>query len=332
MIDHLILGPENHGVTRHGAALAGPRRTRLAAPGPEASALREYLRAASGPVHVHLTDHLLGEDHAGIERGLGVLADAPVDVHVTLHDIPQPAEGAARFTRRRALYGRLCAVAASVQVCSESERRMLSEMTDREDIGVVPLPVDVDDARIARARAAWGRVGGDGPLGVLGFIHPGKNPALAIEVAAATGRDVLLIGAVVAGHEEYITDLCAEARRRGVSVEATGFLDEDALDTAIGGVAVPLAPHLHVSASGSVGRWLVAGRRPLLLPTPWAQELAETAPWAVQIVAADGLLDATVAMLANPEATWIGDRRDGLVTTDAAAAAQARFLQAVTRD
>lgn len=335
MIDHLMLGPSTHGVTRHGAALAGASRTVLPDVGPDGTALRQYLGAATTPVHVHLTDHLLGDTPEDIERSLDVLASARRPIHVTLHDIPQPAEGEARFARRSGVYARLARTAASVQVCSRSELAMLSGLLDDPEIvariGVVPLPIDIDPARIERVRRGWARADADGPVGVLGFVHPGKDPHLALDLAARAGRDVVLLGAVVAGHEDFYEELRDAAREQGVSVEATGFLDEDALDEAIGGVAVPLAPYRHVSASGSIGRWIAAGRRPIVLSTPWADELAEAAPWAVHVVTADELPAAVARALRDPDLTWTPPRHDGLLSTSQAAAAQAAFLAEVTR-
>lgn len=69
MTTHLVLGPPAHGVTRHGEALAGEDRIVLRHVGDDASSLESLLHQASTPIHLHLTDHLLGDDAAAIERG-----------------------------------------------------------------------------------------------------------------------------------------------------------------------------------------------------------------------------------------------------------------------
>lgn len=322
VVTHLVLGPAHHGVTRHGAQLAGPTRVELTDVGVGAADLAAVLAACPGPVHVHLTEHLLGATNDAVEQGMAVLENVARPVHVTLHDIPQPGEGEARFTRRAALYGRIARAAASVQVCSENERTALAAMSGRRGIGVVHLPVDVRDGA-ARARVEEG-----GAIGVLGFVHPGKNPGLALEVAAAVGRSVLLIGAVGAGHETFAEQLRADARRLGIDLEVTGHVSEAEMDEQIARVAVPLAPYRHVSASGSIGRWIAAGRRPVVLATPWARELAEQAPWALDVIEADEIVPAVASALAQPDRTLTGGRRDGLLSTAEAAQRQGELLRA----
>lgn len=353
-VEHLLLGPAGHGVTRHGAELAGPWRTTIEDVGPHASALAQVLAdAAAGPVHIHLTEALLGngsarDEHAAIEEGVAVLEASRRPVHLTLHDVPQPAEGEARYGRRAALYARLVAAAASVQVCSEAERVMLGEAVGRsvDSFGVVSLPVDLRDVA-SNAAAAVARLADDAPVGVLGFVHPGKDPGLALDVAAASGRDLVLLGRVVEGHEEFAADLQRDARARGVDVRVLGHLSEDEMDAAIATVAVPLAPYRHISASGSIGRWIASGRRPIALATPWVRELDERSPGVVTVVEAQGesssgaggdlhvaggdvvlprLVAAARHALADPSSTVIIGRPDGLLTTPEAASRQAQLL------
>lgn len=324
-VEHLLLGPDEHGVTRHAAALAGPRRRSLTSVGPGARDLASALADAAGPVHLHLTDHLLGDDAGAVARGLDVLAEAPRPVHLTLHDIPQRAEGEARYERRRDVYRRLVGLAASVQVCSEHERDLLEGMTDRPVDAVVRLPIDVapDAASVVTPQMQAG------PVGMLGFVHPGKNPGAALAAAARAGRDLRLLGALGPGHDDLLDALRAQAATAGVRCELTGHLTEAEMDAQIASISVPLAPYRHVSASGSIGRWIAAGRRPVVLRNPWVEELARHAPWSVRIVDADGLADAVVAAGEDVESTLTGGRSDGLLTTADAAHAQAEALAEV---
>lgn len=326
-VEHLLLGPGDHGVTRHAAALAGPHRRVLTSAGPGARDLACALADASGPVHLHLTDHLLGDDAGSVTRGLDVLAAAPGAVHLTLHDIPQPAEGEARYARRRGVYRRLVALAASVQVCSEHERDLLEEMTGRAVDAVVRLPIDVAPRFETRVS---GRMQ-DGPVGMLGFVHPGKNPGAAVTAAARAGRDLRLLGALGPGHDGLLEQLRAQAADAGVACELTGHLTEAEMDAQIASISVPIAPYRHVSASGSIGRWIAAGRRPVVLRNPWVEELARHAPWSVHVVDADDLNDAVVAAGEDVASTLTAGRSDGLLTTAEAAHAQADALAAVTR-
>lgn len=256
MIRHVLLGPPQHGVTRHGAELAGPDRIALPEVGPRATALADVLAASPYAVHLHLTDHLLGDDPETVEAGTAVLGAAPVPVHLTLHDIPQEAEGAARYARRRETYRQLVALADSVQVCSEHERRLLADVCGSDSAGavdasrfaVVRLPVDV--APVARRH-------GEPTIGVLGFVHPGKDPMAAVRLAVATGASVDLLGAVGPGHDDYADQLRHAARDGGSDCRITGHVTEQEMDEAIGRVGVPLAPYRHISASGSIGRWKI---------------------------------------------------------------------------
>lgn len=321
MIVHLILGPMRHGVTRHGAALAGPDRVELEHVGADAGMLAAVVHDGDAPLHVHLTDHLLGDDAAAISRGIDVLAAAQRPIHVTLHDIPLPDEGSARFERRREVYRRLVSLATSVQVCSEHERRALAGMTNHplDTFTVVRLPIDLQPVTPKGGAQ-------EGPLGVLGFIHPGKNPGLAVDVGAAVGRDVTLLGAIGPGHEDFAGDLVRRGRESGIQVTITGHLSEAEMDDAIAGVSVPLAPYRHVSASGSIGRWIAAGRRPVVVETPWARELAEHAPRAIRVVDVAGFEGAVREALADPTSTWWSTPPEGLLTTADAARLQHQAL------
>ena len=79
----------------------------------------------------------------------------------------------------------------------------------------------------------------------------------------------------------------------------------------------------HVSASGSVGRWISAGRRPLVTPHPFFEELAARAPWALTLT--DDLPGALRRALKDPAGTWIAP--DEWRTTDLPSSAVAAAVQ-----
>lgn len=66
---------------------------------------------------------------------------------------------------------------------------------------------------------------------------------------------------------------------------------------------VPLAPHRVVSASGSIGSWLAAGRRPLVPDVAYTREVAARCPGSLWLY--DDLGAALRRALADPAATWL---------------------------
>lgn len=322
---HLILGPSRHGVTRHGAALA-EGQSQLTLPGHDpATELREALAStADADVHLHLTDHLLGATPGEIEASLTALFDSGAPVHVTLHDIPQPEEGEARYARRAALYADIARRAQSVQVCSEHERSLVQRIASDVEPAVVPLPVDV--AKVAHPEHS------ERSVGMLGFIHPGKEPELLVEIAAGHQADAVFLGAPAAGHEDMADALVAAAQERGVRGVVMGHLSEADMDEAISRVGVPFAAYRHISASGSIGRWVAAGRRPIVVRDAWTEEFERRAPGTLNLVAPEGLSDAVGAALADPDSTWIEGDADGVLSTqDARERQRALLLEAMRR-
>ena len=101
MICHLIVGPDGHGVTESARSLAAHSAgSVLVGMGP----------LPPGPVHVTFTDHLFGATpERAVDAVLARCAGQPLSV--SLHDIPQEAEGAARFARRAPAYRRLVSAA-----------------------------------------------------------------------------------------------------------------------------------------------------------------------------------------------------------------------------
>ena len=109
-MNHLIVGPDGHGVTEYALGLA--RATGAA------NVIREETFGSAplpeGPIHVTFTDHLFGDT---AETLLARLGDRPFSV--SLHDIPQPEEGEGRYARRAEIY-RTLASAADVAVVNLS--------------------------------------------------------------------------------------------------------------------------------------------------------------------------------------------------------------------
>jgi glycosyltransferase involved in cell wall biosynthesis len=102
-------------------------------------------------------------------------------------------------------------------------------------------------------------------LAMVGWIHPGKNHAAAIETLAALGRRarLWLIGAAPADAERYAAGLIALSRRHGVEdrVEITGYVTDEELDARLAAVDVALCPYTDASTSGSISTLIGAGRR-----------------------------------------------------------------------
>ena len=330
-VTYLVLGPSWHGVTRHAADLAGPAGRSLQLP-----QLPAVVSRTSGVVHVHLTDALLGDDAASVAQNLALLAGWDASVHLTLHDIPQPAEGQARYERRAGLYRQLVALARGVQVCSEHERQLLAQIVGdqvAQRAAVVPLPVDLRPVPRPQGQQRPDTSGEGEPkqtgrptLGVLGFVHPGKDPMAAVELAGRVGADVEFIGRVGPGHEALGDELRETGARLGVRVHITGHLSDADLDAHAARVDVPLAVYRHISASGSIGRWVALQRRPIVLRSPWTEEFEQRAPGSLHLVTDETLTAAVARAVADPSLTWLSDQTlasPGWLTT-----AQARVAQA----
>lgn len=342
---YLVVGPPRHGVVVHALRLAaaddrlGRALVRLDSPaGSEPRGLDDAVLPGAA-VLVQVTDRLLGptpEHAATVVERLATRAR----LGLVLHDVPQPAEGGDWYARRRVVYARLVASAARIVVASGSEADTLAaDTTDPGEVRrrtvVVPLPVE----RSAGAGSApdAGPVAPDpvdagADLAVLGFLYPGKGVEDAIDVAAALttpGRPVSVTnyGAAAEGHADHVGALERYAADRGVRFRVTGYLTDDALRRVVLAADVPLAPHRHISASGSVNTWLEHGRRPVVRSSPYVVELARRLPGSV--TPADDLHAAVVAALADPGSTRLAP---GVVVGPSwaeAAAAHVEVLEAL---
>lgn len=307
---HVVAGPDDHGITRHArqlVALGDAPRLRLpdaAAREPDAL-LRTITTAADGRgVHLYLNDTLLGDQTVAVVQRLAQHRA----VSLTLHDLPDPREGAQRYDRRARACTDLWRVCSGVVVASHHERGLLIDAarhagfdpTSLPPVAVVPLPLTSPAPGVHVDTDAL-----DPVVAVLGYLYPGKGHDQAIDLAAALGlQGVVALGAPSPGHEQLVDDLRHRAEGLGMSFEVTGFLDDDALLDRARRVAVPLAWHAHASASGSIGSWLEAGRRPLVADGGWARELAGRCPGSITLVpGTDALAAAGARALADPSST-----------------------------
>ena len=267
---HLIVGPEGHGVTEYALGLARATDTEV---------IREDTfgdTPLDGPVHVTFTDHLFGDT---AER---LLARVSGPLSVSLHDIPQPEEGEARYARRAAVYDRLVDAADVAVVNSYHEASFFNTETT-----VIRLPIPVIDSPFNPE---------PGTIGVLGFIYPGKGHEDLIE--ALPDRRLRFLGAVSAGHEDWAA---------GLDAEITGWLSDDQLAQEMGRIAVPVCPHRHFSASGSLMTWLGAGRKVLVRDSDYAREIDQWLPGRIELVDGDwrGVVDKHVPeQLEPPRYGW----------------------------
>ena len=267
---HLIVGPESHGVTEYALGLA--RAT-------GAEVIREETFGSTplhGPIHVTFTDHLF-DDTADtlLTRVRGPLS-------VSLHDIPQPEEGEARFARRAKVYNQL-AKAADVAVVNSNHEASFFDTAPT----VIRLPIPVIDSPFNPE---------PGTVGVLGFIYPGKGHEDLIE--ALPDRRLRFLGAVSADHEDWAA---------GLDAEITGWLSDDQLAEEMGRIAVPVCPHRHFSASGSLMTWLGAGRKVLVRDSDYAREIDQWLPGRTTLVDGDwrGVVDKHVPeQLEPPRYGW----------------------------
>ncbi len=315
---HLVPDLPGHGVALHAAQVAAAVGARTVGPA-ELPDLRPE------PVHVHVTDRLLG-DTGEETSALLVALGRRQPMTVTLHDVPQPGDGPV-FARRTTAYAAVLAAARGWVVSSEHERALvLRHLAPAHDGVVVPLPVmplPVTAGAGPRDRAA----GEPLVVGVLGWVYPGKGHDEVLRACAAVrlerpGPVVLrALGRVAAGHDHLLDELTTLAADLGAGLEVSGWVDDADLPGALTDVDVPVAAHHHVSASGSMNSWVAARRRPLVTDGTYTREMAALRPGTLTPVA-DGDLPAALARAAaDPAATWLApgiDLAPGLTEVAAA--------------
>lgn len=303
-----IGGDPRHGVTRYAQQLADALGADVGQPEGGAGA-----GAAAHPDrrHLHFTDRLFGPDPDAAAAAVELLASGG-PFSVTLHDVPQPSDGDEGLRLRSDAYRRVIDAAAGVVVNSEHELRLLRRHTSRAArAAVIPLPVDphpaADTVRVA-----------DPTVGVLGFVYPGKGHDRVIRAVAALGGSagVEVLGRASAGHEGDLSALATLAGSLGVGFTVTGYLSDDELLARSRQTTVPVIAHEHVSASGSLASWLSAGRRPVVVSSPYMEEMAELHGGSLTLTTADELPAAIAAALEDPSSTWLDDAARGRLGPD----------------
>ncbi|GAB3622716.1 hypothetical protein GCM10027418_07980 [Mariniluteicoccus endophyticus] len=312
MTTHLVVGPPEHGVTRCALDLLTTDALRQAPRVRLADGIGADLVGAvcdtdtTGGLHVHFTDRLFGRTADAAAAALEALAGA-VATTVTLHDVPQPSDGETGFPRRAAAYARVVAAARGVIVSSEHESALLDDALARA--GTAPrrprvvVPLAITEGVTAEPPADAPGISPD--LVLLGFLYPGKGHAEALEALASLPPEVglLALGRPSPGHDNLVDDLAARAAVLDRRFAVTGWVPDADLPRQLGAAAVPVAPHAHLSASGSINTWLAAGRRPLVPRSRYAEELERRCPGALWIY--DDLATACAQALADPAGTWL---------------------------
>ncbi|MGA9874046.1 MAG: hypothetical protein WBQ44_23285 [Rhodococcus sp. (in: high G+C Gram-positive bacteria)] len=305
-IGHVVVGPDAHGVVRYaltvGDALhaSGERHTvvRLRTPDSELPSLDHC-----SLVHLHVNDRLFGRSPAAAAEALQTLTHRiGVPVSMTLHDLPQPSDGAAMDVRA-GFYRTAVASAVGIVVSSEHEASLLAQHVDASaKPEVVPLMID-SVRRTPRGPTTATTVG------VLGFLYPGKGHIETLKAMEDLPEAVgfVALGSPSPGHEDIADTLRAAAAGTGRACEVTGYLTEDEIHERAARVTVPVAYHRHMSASGSINTWIAAGRRPLVPRSTYSEELDARSPGLVLVHDADeaSLRRAIAASIADPSGTWI---------------------------
>lgn len=352
---HVVAGPDAHGVTRHALSLLGcdalahhdilrvpDLRSTASASGEaeRAAAVAGRLAAPEADLlHLHVTDHLYADSAGGCARVVQQLAEGR-RVGLTLHDLPSGGDGPGRYERRRAAYAAMARAASVVIVASRHEERLLRTALAEEgftaggELHVVPLPL----AHPAGPPDPQPHHGRQRDLVVFGFVYPGKGHVPAIDAlvgppALPADVGVAALGAVSPGHEHLVDELASRADALGRRFTVTGHVPEAELIARLRSAAVPVAPHEHVSASGSIGSWCSTGRRPLVPAADYVDELESRCPGAVLRYGVGGafasLTEAARAALDDPGLTWLGPEVELHPTPDEAAAGYARILDEV---
>ena len=295
-------------VTARGDGLEGNAQLRqtltsVSHPGPAAS-------PPDAVVHVHFTDQLFGPDcaaaAASYERLAGsIRGDFGARLSVTLHDVPMDVDAPDRYQRRAAAYRRVVAATdGPVIVNSGHEAALIRAIAPEVDPVVIPLPVAA-----APERPSHDAVQGDDDVAILGFLYPDKGHAEALDALEVLPRGVGLaaLGRVADGHAELAEELTDRAAQLGRRFTVTGWIADAELMPRLRRARVPLAGHRQLSASGSIGSWLSAGRRPLVPDLAYTRELSARWPGTLchYPPTGAGLRRALVRAYDDPDSTWL---------------------------
>ena len=314
-------GPDENGVVRLARQIAlaagdlgftGPVVTE---PDPaRASDLAARLPAGVRLLHLHLSDWLFAdaaaEPDAALTGLLRCLQRRGVALTITLHDLPQPTDGSQLYRRRAGTYRLLVESAVAVAVCSDHERQLLAEAlltegtihADAERAVVLPLPIDAAADSVGHPPPGSART-----VGIFGYIYPGKGHREVLEelTQCRPPVSVLAIGRSSDRHHDLVDELMRTATAKGMSFRCTGYVpDSDVLER-LRGDLIPVAPHTHVSASGSINSWIAAGRRPLVPAGRYPTELLQRMPGAVRTYQPGRLRSAVESAVEDAALTWL---------------------------
>lgn len=330
----LLTGPPRHGVVRYGRDVA--EHVARLAPGTtlvEVADPRDLVAAAAAHprVHLHVTDRILGDGPEGAAALVERVA-AVTHLTVTLHDVPQTSDGVRNLPRRVDGYRRVAAAAAGAAVNSAHEAALLVEhdvVPAGRPVHVVPL----GSSPRAAGDAVAGPAAGSLVALVAGYVYPGKGHDDVVRAVATTadrlraaGHDltevaVVAIGGPSAGHEADVDRLRAEATGLGVDLRVTGSLTDDAFRAGLRGPGIPVAAHQHLSASRTLLDWGEQGRRPLVVTSRYAAEMAALRPGTLALYEPAALAAALEAVWHDPGTTTLPPGTDLAPTLADAAAA-----------
>ena len=319
----LIVGPAGHGVARYAADLAGvlrrvDPRTPVVSVALVADALPHARKASRS--HLHVTNRLLGSTPEEAAENLERLASV-TRLTITVHDVPQASDGTG-LARRIAAYERFLAAAQAAVVNSRHEQALVSEFLPAAPLPhAIPLGSQVAATPERPVPECTRERGSDGQrdLTVLlaGYIYPGKGHTAAIGAAAHAAEilrsagepvghvRVRAIGGPSPGHERDVDELRKHADSKGVLFEMTGFLSGEEFTRSMTGDGIPLAAHEHFSASRSMLDWVEAGRRPLVVSSRYAREMAELRPGTIALYDPADLSRALAEAWGDSSHSWL---------------------------
>jgi glycosyltransferase involved in cell wall biosynthesis len=222
-----------------------------------------------------------------------------------LHDV-QPRTGMRRSEALALLLNRL--LARRIVVHSAHERDRLAWLPGGRRILVIPLPMESRSLPPQDwARSRLGVPHDETILAMVGWIHPRKNAAAAIEALTRLDRParLWLVGAVPAGAEHHRDELERRARELGVAdrLEITGYVSEEEMDLRLAALDVALCPYADVSASASLATLIASGRPVVATDLPPFREQLQYAGGRLRLVAeptAELLADAIREVVDEP--------------------------------
>lgn len=286
VVHTIVSGDATDGIRVYAIALAEARRAQSRPTGWFELSDMRWRREPCDIVHVHLADRMLENDRQRWNNLFRYVRSQGLPLVLTLHDVPQLEEGAERFNRRRMVTRTLAAAAVLVVVSSESEQQRCARMGIATSLVPHPLfPVPVGPAPTDAASQVSART-----LVVAGFVHPGKGISEFLDRlgdvrgTALDGWQLRLVGDAAFRHRAYVRHVERSARSVGLDFHHTGPVTTGRWRKEMLDASIPIAPHLHCSASGSILSWSAHGRRPVVSGHPFTRELVAQRPDSMTVV------------------------------------------------